>query len=463
MNLPPRNLVLTPLEVKDKIVLALDTGFAADSLEGMRLVKASRGSGWLYHHGQLSPWTTRGVLQVDGRLVVWGDSPVVPEGATPALWPFTAEEGREFLMAFVMAWTSRAGIDEPLAAFTASSLVPYLTPLGWSFAFLPPELAGVLDSLQPLADRLPWDHFRLPEISGPASWAFTSAALAWNLVEGTLPWAQDEEAHLRQEIRDLKKTLSEDELPEGPDPETLRLWWESLTGRLPGASAPARWKAWASGQPLWSVADDSARAQRRSQATAKRVRRRSGASFWRRKGTLTMALAVAVGLVLAIGGSMLWGALQPHPTDDWSPRQVVEGYYQAMSDLDADTMKKLASFDSGKEVALARDQDEVSNIYVIRQVRTAYEHESPVVAAQAWEGQGRLALEPGQILYGVAGLEAAAEGTTWKVSYRKWVSDSEEGKPPVGVGFAVNDRLTLKQTGKGWKIFSLERQRQPLP
>lgn len=460
MILPARTLVLKPLVVKQTPVLALDTGFDADSMEGLRLVKASRGSGWFYHNGTLSPWTTRGVLQEDRRLLVWGDLAFVPEGATPQAWPREGEEGREFLKAFVLAWTSRASADDPLAPFSSSSVVPFLTPTGWAFAFLPPELRGVLDSLQPLGDRLAWDHFRHPDATGAASWAFASAALAWDTLSD-VPWAQDEEAHLRQEIRDLKKTLSQDELPEGPDPETLQLWFESLTGAL--GTASARWQSWAQGNRWSTGAVDPARAPRRAAAANRRQRRRAGASFWRRKGTLTTALGIGAAALLTIVGSVVWGIVKPDPTDVWTPEQVVQGYYRGMSDLDADVMRKITAFDSGNQPHLARDQEEASNLFVIRQVRTAYERQSPVVDAQGWEDQGRPALTSGQMLYGVAGLQISREGEVWTVRYRKWVSETEEGSLPAPSGAQVIDQLQLKETEKGWKISHLQRERQPLP
>lgn len=462
MNLPPRTLALKAVTVKEKPVLGLDTGFAADSLEGLRLVKASRGTGWFHDATGLRPWTTRGVLQEEGRLLVWGDLESIPSGETPEHWPQSGEEGKEYLRAFVLAWTARASVPDPLPGFSSASLVPLRTPEGWAFAFLPPELRGVLDSLQPLGDRLAWDHFRLPDASGPTSWAFTSAALAWDLVEGALPWAQDEEAHLRQEIRDLRRTLTEDELPEGPDSETLKLWWDSLTGRS-GSQPEARWRSWAQSTPSFTSASDPTRASRRQAAATRRSRRRAGASFWRRRGTLTMAVAAGVLAVVAIVGSVVWGVLKPDPTDVWTQEQVVKGYYAALDSLDADQMRKLTSFDQGSQPDLGRDEDEATNLYVIRQVRTAYEHQSPVLSAQEWESQGRPALEPSKILYGLAGLEISGQGDSWTVRYRKWVAETEEGKPPVAVGTLVVDEVSLIETGKGWKIHRLKRQRQPLP
>ena len=273
MNLIPRTLVLKRILVKDNPVLALDPGVAAESIEGLRLVKASRGTGWFYHGGKLSPWTTRGGIQEAGKLVVWGDlGTEVPETGPAGDWLRTGEPGLKFLRAFVSAWTARAGVRESLSPFSPSAVVPSQVGDQWSFAFLPDDLRSVLDSIHPLADRLAWDHFRHTDLTGASSWAFATAAFLVDGTTGTLPWAQDDEAYLRQEIRDLKRTLSRVELPAqsaGADP---KLWYESLTDRL-GPAAATRWKAWAedpgcyltdeeiSGPPIQTVTAGAAAAE----------------------------------------------------------------------------------------------------------------------------------------------------------------------------------------------------------
>jgi len=461
MTLIPRNLVLKLMLVKDKPSLALDTGFDAESMEGLRLVKASRGTGWIFHEGRLFPWTTRGVLQEDGRLVVWGDGEGVPEGQNPGVWPQEGDEGRDFLRAFTAAWIARSTADEPLPPFSPSAVIPWKTASGWAFVFPPADLRGVLDSLQPFSDRLPWDHYRHPDATGAVSWAFTTAALGVFLVSRTLPWVQQDDSHLRQELRVLKRTLSEDELPVTLDGGTLKLWYDALTCRdeAPGA----RWKAWLAENRPWDATPGEGRIQRRNQAQSQRERRRGQAAFWRRRGTVVTAVGITAAVVVAVVGSVVWGIVKPDPTDTWTPEQVVAGYYAGLTTLDSEGMRKLASFDSGKEPTLARDQEEATNLYVIRQVRTAYERESPILDAASWEAAGKKPLAEGKMLYGIAGLVADHEGTNWTVKYRKWTSEAGEDKVIRVSGVAVVDRLVLAKTGRGWKIISLHRDREPLP
>lgn len=451
MNLPPRSAGLQRLIVKDKPVLALDTGFSGDSLEGLRLVKASRGQGWVFHDGQLQSWVTKGVLQHDGHLVVWGDA-AVPGGTNPGSWPLSGAEGLDFLRALVTAWTARATAPEPLPAFSPSAVLPWRVDGGWAFVFPPADLRVALDSLVPLDERLAWDHVRHPDLEGAPSWAFASAALGWVGVGVPLPWAQDDDEHLRQELRDLKKTLEEDELPRGPDPTTLGLWYASLTGR--GGSLVDGWRAWAAESHPWTGTagtDD------------RRRRRRSGAAFWRRRGTLVTAGAGALAAVLFVVGSVVWGAVKPDPTDTWTPEQVVQGYYAALDDLDGELLKKLSRGTKDPTGVLSRDQDSVNSLYVIRQVRTAYEQKSPILPAQRWEASGRPPLAYGQLLYGVADPTFEAQGPVWTVRYHLWVTESEGDAGPRARGEAVVDVVTLADTDRGWKVSSIHRDRQPLP
>jgi hypothetical protein len=460
MNPSPRQLTLKRILIKDQPVLALDTGFDADSAEGRRLVKASRGAGWFFRDGKLSPWTTRGVVQEGRSLVIWGDAAGTPEGRSPETWPRKGREGRDFLRAFVEAWTVRAQRNEPLDPFSPSSVLPFQTSSGWAFAFLPGDLREVLDSLQTVGERLAWEPFCHPDFRGGASWAFASAALGVEQASGFLPWSQSDEAQLRQEVRDLKKTLALEELPTGPE-SWRRLWFDSLTGR---GGSPDQWRSWASQETRENGAEDPEQIRQRGLALARRERRRHQIAFWRRKGTLVLSLVAVAAAVLVVVGSVVWGAVKPDPTDTWTPEQVVKGYYAALSSLNDQQLGKLTSFDTSKEPVLGQDRDEVTNRYVIRQVRTAYESKNPFTDASVWENAGRPPLILGQSLYGLAGLQIEGSGAQWTVRYRKWISEGGDDKiPPRASGAAVVDQLVLEKTRRGWKVSSLHRQSQPLP
>jgi hypothetical protein len=445
-------LKLSRREVKGLTVLALDTGFDAESLEGLRLVKAARGSGWFFDQGTLTPWVTKGVLQDGGNLVIWGELASAPEGESPAEWPLTEDYRR----AFSTAWTARAAADETLGRFGPSSAVPLKTAHGWAFAFLPPDLATVLDSLHPLSERLVWEHVTHPDLRGEASWAFTSAALSL-LATGPLPWLQDDEAALRQELRELKKTLRDAELPDASD-AVRRLWLDSLKA----VGTAAAWKAWTSA-PEAAPTGSAERERQRLNLAVQRQARRKRVDFWRRRGTLVAVIAGSSAIVLAVIGTIVWNWVKPDPTDTWTPEQVVRGYYQALTDLDSQQMRKLTAFDHFHEQALNTDVDQATNLYVLKQVRTAYEKTDPILSAEVWEAQGKPAVPAGRQLYGLVGLTVAGADLAWTAHYRRWVSEGTEGNTVKVSGYDMTDKLTLVQTGRGWKISALVRDSQPLP
>ncbi len=448
-------LSLSRREVKGATVLALDTGYGAESLEGLRLVKASRGAGWVFDGTTLVPWSTKGVLQDNGNLVIWGELAGAPDGTTPTEWPLTDD----YLRAFAAAWTAVSrteGGPEFLRRFGPSRAVPFHTDHGWAFVFLPPDLAAVLDSIHPLSERLTWEHITHPDLRGEASWAFTSAALSL-LAADALPWQHEDEAALRQELRELKKTAREAELPDAPD--TVRQLW---LASLKGTGTAAAWQTW-SVAPQAAPSGNAERERQRLNALAQRAARRQRIDFWRRRGTLVGAIAAGAAIVLGVVASVLWGWLKPDPTDTWTPEQVVHGYYQALSDLDTQRLQKLARYDHFREPALVADMEQSTNLYVMKQVRTAYEKIDPIVDAQTWEAQGKPLLATGRQLYGLAGVTFDGSGDTWTVSYRRWVSQGGDNNQVTASGTANIDKLKLAHTGRGWKIVSLNRDSQPLP
>ena len=175
---------------------------------------------------------------------------------------------------------------------------------------------------------------------------------------------------------------------------------------------------------------------------------------------MTTLGAVTLG-VLGIVGTIVWGALKPLPSDTWTQDQVVRGYYDALTSLDTEQLSQLTSFQDAKEPELRQDQEGVTNLYVIRQVRTAYEHQSPVLEAQAWVESGQPPLKTGQLLYGLANLQLNND-SGWTARYQYWTSEGGGETPLVAMGEARFDHITLTKTRRGWKISSLHRERKPL-
>jgi hypothetical protein len=146
---------------------------------------------------------------------------------------------------------------------------------------------------------------------------------------------------------------------------------------------------------------------------------------------------------------------------------VVAGYYHGLESLEVTTLEKLVKADKAHNPDLAGDNEQVSNLYVLMQVRLSYERVSPRIAASVWLKSGQPPLEVGKILFGLTGLEVlpTSEPTRFTATYVKWVSATPwaEGQGPGSLGEATRDELTLTKTWKGWKLSTLKRTHKPLP
>jgi len=447
---------------KGNPVLAVRTGHPADSLESLRLVKSSRGSGWLWRNGRLEPWETRGVLQ-DGQLVIWGETAHDLEGLVASEWVLDGKEAWQLQVSLVKAWTTLARQGALPAKFNPSTVLLARDGLDWAVAFLPDDLASVLTSVLPLRCREDWEPFLLPD-SGQRSWPFSSMAFLWRAVETVLPWQQGDESFLRQEIRDLAKSLEGTELPVGLDSSTRELWLASA-GRQEKNQSPdwsARWSEWATTHEQMPAIEE-----REALASQNLLQGREFRSFWRRRGTLVLFIGASVLAALLVAGSIVWNIVKPDLSDHWTPREVAQGYYQALDELQGTELRKLLSKNPEGGTALGQDDEQTTNLFVLVQVRTAYERQSPLLKASDWIAKGRPALDSGQLLYGLSGLkiQQGAIPEQLVADYTKWVSvaPAEAGASVNALGEIFQDVIRFQKTWKGWKIADIQRSIRPLP
>jgi hypothetical protein len=221
--------------------------------------------------------------------------------------------------------------------------------------------------------------------------------------------------------------------------ETLGVWNEKST-----LQATARTAA-ASASPL----------------AQKHFRRRL---FWEKNWRTALIIAGVVIVVAAGLGSVLKGVFAPRVTRGYSPRQIVQTFYESMNRLDQATIGACVIDGAGKA-----EISEVTNLYVISRVSMGYEGKSTIIAADEWDKEGRPTIPSPRTVYGVTDLSVAQEkpepAPVFLVSYDKWtplpVDESAQGRLPVQrfQGQAVQDRVFLKLDRGDWVIFRIERLR----
>jgi hypothetical protein len=205
--------------------------------------------------------------------------------------------------------------------------------------------------------------------------------------------------------------------------------------------------------------------RRRDLALAEDRSRRKRASFWRRRGGLVVAVAVAVVAIGLVAGDIL-RAQNDKPDYSWlTPRELVQRYYLSIDDLDSESLESCADKKSAKA-----DSSYVSNITVLTKTRTAYEGKSPLLRAVDWVAAGKPAIKETDFLYGIAGLSisgpepsaGAGDVVRYRAEYSFWFLDKPESAGSDSRNVPTEQRrtdlLTLERGEKGgWRIVGLER------
>lgn len=131
--------------------------------------------------------------------------------------------------------------------------------------------------------------------------------------------------------------------------------------------------------------------------------------FWRKKGWIVLLCVIIVAGVSTFAGSQIKRALTPPYTAGMEPQAVIAEYYTGQNELD---IQKLEASLTGK--AKSPVSMEVSNLFVTRQMRMAYEGINSMVPAPDWNAQGRPAIPDYAFVYGVDDVRVNQTGpNTW--------------------------------------------------
>lgn len=184
-----------------------------------------------------------------------------------------------------------------------------------------------------------------------------------------------------------------------------------------------------------------------SRAQAKRA---NAKVFWRKRGWLIITITVSVLLVGGFVTGRVKEALAPPYTASYNQEEVIRAYYRSQSELDLQKM----------EASLARKVKnpaslEVTNLFVTRQTRQAYESINVQVNPEAWIAEGRGAIAEGAFIYGISDVQIRrVDGITYQVSATYWAPFNYEGEAEEGpmavYAYDLEQRFTVEMGKKGW-------------
>ncbi|AEV30979.1 hypothetical protein SpiGrapes_3235 [Sphaerochaeta pleomorpha str. Grapes] len=179
--------------------------------------------------------------------------------------------------------------------------------------------------------------------------------------------------------------------------------------------------------------------------------------FWRKKGWIVASIAAVVIVVFWISGSAIKASLTPPYTAGMSNVQIIDEYYTGQSELDVQKMEASLSKKAKNPASL-----EVSNLFVSRQTRQAYEGLNTQVNPNEWIANGKPAIMEGTYLYGVTDVQVEQIGdNTYKATsilYTPYAyieeNGSEEIQPGAGHAFMYHyqqvQKFTLGLSKHGW-------------
>ncbi|NCC65154.1 MAG: hypothetical protein EOM15_10920 [Spirochaetia bacterium] len=177
--------------------------------------------------------------------------------------------------------------------------------------------------------------------------------------------------------------------------------------------------------------------------------------FWRKKGWLVLTISAIVITLSYFTASRIKLANTPPYTAGMAPTEVVLEYFEGMNSLDLQKM----------EASLAKKTQnpssmEVTNLFVTRQTRQAYEGINTQVDPRQWLEEGKPPIMEGTFLYGVTDVSVTAlDDRTYRAQgilytpypYTEEVAEIDSPTQAVAIfTYQLIQDFTIEMGKKGW-------------
>ncbi len=447
--------------------LAVSAGPAGRGAALGRILGLKAEPGWVVSGGGIREWRFEAVTGKGDQVFLHG--PWFDGRPLSAVASLPLREALPFLALFVGALEALRAAGT--AAFPVQTDAVLLAPQAGEVLFLPPAVVRELRAVRPFEEnRETFEAVNHPDAAGWPAVSFGIAAILYRIVTGRFPFDGQSPEEVHGQARSLQVPPPAALAP-GLSAEASALIMAGLGREMSPPPDLARWsqelERWQRDPPWREIARGEQERLRGAAEVRQAISRRSfrRREFWRTRWKLVAVIAAVVAALGIAGGSILSRALAPRPTAGLGPRQVTESFYRAMNGLDHQLMEACVVDRAGKE-----EIAEVTGIYVISRVTTAYEGRPGVLSAEEWDRDGRPVLEPTQAVYGVTDLVIAEEEgpptPVFRVDYVKWAplpppdDGGSPSAPPEGrrfAGTARTDRVRLRRDRGDWVISRIER------
>lgn len=384
--------------------------FADQSVElPTYLLQGEKAHGYVYKNGNLEKWYWRGLTVVDGKRCLYFD----PLELFPLEQITTTRRSQALSIVRTLA-EALTGLDAKFLDLSNGILPLWrLWGLeGGGVLLFPQDLGDLFASCADEYERFEqigaWVHHG---IHPPFSLCDQLNSLLYYSVVGFAPFADKNTREDR--FRALPTSLTKSSLDKRTEAfidDTLAISltrMRDIAGNLESHKA-LTWFLEMTNELVWNL-EDRNKAPNREQLKARpeckaflegQEKRASRKVFWRKRGWIIITIVLSVGVVGWIATERITQSFEPPYTAGMEPIAIIEEYYKGMNSLDLQRMEASLAKKVKSPSSL-----EVTNLFVTRQARQAYEGYNAQVDPNTWIAEGKPAVVEGAFLYGITDLK----------------------------------------------------------
>ncbi len=428
------------------------------------LLQKEKAHGYLYIKGNLKPWYYKSITLVEGKRCLYFE-PL-------DIFPFSdiATTKRDKALYWVRE-LAKALKEMPLSFLDlTSNILPLWRIWGvedGSILILPQEVADLFSSTADEEKRFQnvaaWVHHG---IHPSFSLCDQMTSLLYFAATGFAPFASKdsrEDSFRALPLRLMKSTLNEAVVTYIDDNLSLSLTKQrDATGNKESQKALS-WFLDSTEKLIWGLAQTE---QTKTLQTYKNIpecnlflekqqRRAQIRVFWRKKGWLVLTIGALVIALSYFTVNRIKIANTPPYTAQMTPSEIVIEYFEGMNSLDLQKMEASLAKKTKNPSSM-----EVTNLFVTRQTRQAYEGINTQVDPRQWLAEGRPPIMEGTFLYGVTDISVSAiDDKTYRAQgilytpypYTEEVVEIDSPVQAVAIfTYLLKQEFTIEMGSKGW-------------
>jgi len=452
---------MTPITVVigERTLTGIRTGISSRGFGAQQLSGVAMHGGMIVQADRFTPWPVERLVEHQGELYLCG--PLIENARSVVDVIHGVDTGTEdrYVLLETLFESARHAIAHELSL---CNVITSAIGSDGAVLYIKRELSDRINANLPLELRriahFPYRHDHLHDVDAES---YQFAAIAFRVLTGTAICRESdvrkadlchsagtakEPVHLHTPNVSTEAAAAIDAVLAGTgtrDPEGFETLARSLlvgSSRLIDENLPSD--------------ERQARREAAEQTLAQWTRSSRRRDFRRRYGSRVILIAAAVLLLGSIPFGILRRALRPPPTAGMAPAEVVAVFFDAWNDLDHILMEETVSR------GVARDLiREVTNVYVIERVQTAYGDQGRLLSVEEWNAAGR---PENSMPYGIDELTITPIRQTEEearviAEYRIWRPEASEGTT-ILYRTRVRDEITLHAGRQSWEITAIERE-----